>query len=525
MADALLENLERTRPEHRRECRWHRLLVDSYTGGGGYESKCAPMPEVGYWGPAASIYAATASAFAGDGETNTYLDRHPREDSAKFAKRLEVANYLNYVEPLTDLKVSYLLRKPVTRQGEAKPVTAWREDIDGTGTTWDDLRPSIVTAAAIVGWVPVLFDRPAFPGSMSKAQAAELGLDRWIIQQLAPSNLLEWKVEGGVVQWVKIRTCYTDRERWDSTPEEVEVYTIWTPTDATRFEVRNVDGKEKAVTSYAPVPHNFGRVPLAIFRHKRVPMAVDPNCFGGLPMHGAIARVARRLFNLTSEFDEHIRSQVFAVLVLAMRGSPQQGEINIGAENGLILDPESSQQHYYLAPPPSVAETLDKRTLSTVQEIYRIARVEFARATVSVASSGVARAYDFAQTNQAIADFGAEIARGEQDAAYLIARGDGLSHEQAVKQRVIPASEYGIDDLAGDMKLAADAVTMKLGPTATVEVKVRAIDALLPQLDAAKRKAIRAELEKQENEPPPAPPPLPGPKPPAPTPPPAPPPA
>ena len=133
--------------------------------------------------------------------------------------------------------------------------------------------------------------------------------------------------------------------------------------------------------------------------------------------------------------------------------------------------------------------------------------MEFARATVSVASSGVARAYDFAQTDQAIADFGAEIARGEQDAAYLIARGDGLSHEQAVKQRVIPASEYGIDDLAGDdMKLAADAVTMKLGPTATVEVKVRAIDALLPQLDAAKRKAIRAELEKQENEPPPAPP-------------------
>jgi len=507
MADTLLEKLERTRCGYDKECRWLTFLADAYTGAGGFQGG-VEQPPSGYWGPAAELYASVQPYWLSLRQSSgSYLDKHPREDEAKYQARKAVAHYLNYVEPLTDLKTSYLLRKPFIRDGESAAVRSWREDIDGQGTTWDDMRPGVVLRAAIGGWAPVLLDRPEVEEGMSRAQIDALGLDHFIVNPLAPGNLLEWCERGGRLEWAKVRTCRTEVESWDSERQEVEEYTIWTATDATRYTVSKDGSGTKAVTGPVVVPHGFGRVPIAIFRHKRVPNC-DSAVFG-LPMHAQIALEGRRLFNLVSELDEHVRGQVFAILVMAQNNPSQTGEVQVGVDNGLTLDPQAKNPHYYLAPPASVASTLEARVEATVKEMFRMARAEYTR-PVGAPTSGVARAYEFASTNRAIADFGSEIARGESDLAQLVSLGEGEHPDIARKNRVTAPESFDIDDVTSDIKNAMDAVSAKLGPTATIAIKRGLVQRVLPQLSNTTMAKIERELVAQETAPPPAPPPVPG---------------
>lgn len=511
MPDTLLEQLRRTRPGFAEECRWHRFLVDAYTGCGGFDGGAVTQPISGYWGAGAEVYAAT-STIVGDAARGsisplTYLDRYPREDLPKFEARRQIAYYLNYVEPLTDLKVSYLLRKPFDRREEPTAVADWRANVDGQGGRWDDLRPTIVTNAAIIGWSPVLIDRPEAEPEMSKAQARSAGLDRWIVRSLAPANLLEWEERDGRFEWCKVHTCRVERDSWQSTPVEVHEYAIWYPDHVERYETRaSENGGEPSVLRLPDLRHPFRRVPIAVFRHKRTPGR--SSCVMGMPMHGQVSKIGRRLFNLTSEFDEHIRSQVFALLVMVgiLPANTQGGEMTIGVDNALTLSPDAKNQHYYLAPPESVAKTLAAQTVAMVQETYRIGRVEYTRPAGGV-TSAESRSYEFAQTNRAIADFAAEVARGETDIAEIVGAAEGVSEDKLRAHTVAAPTNFDVENLQTDLKAAADAISIGLGKTATTQIKGRVVDQMLPALSVEMRKTIEAELEELANTPPPPPPP------------------
>jgi len=509
MADSLIDQLRRERPEYRRECEWLAFLADAYTGGGGFQGKVR-QPESGYWGAAAEQYASSSSVLADASRASlsngSYLDRFHREDQPKYDARRDLAHYLNYVEPLTDLKVSYMLRKPFTRVEEPAEIEAWRADIDGEGTSYDDLRPQLATNAAVLGWTPLLIDRPVAPPGLSAAQARDIGADRFLVHQLSPANILEWSERGGKLLWAKTRVCSVDVAGWNMPPIKVEEISVWYPDHVERWVIRAPEKGDPVVESLGSFTHPFKRVPLAIFRHKRVPSKAS--CVVGLPMHAQVSLVARRLFNLTSEFDEHIRQQVFAILVLP-RMPGQAGDVSVGSTNGLECGPEQKNVPYYLAPPATVADTLEKRVESTVKEIYRMARVEFSRPTGGSTASGVALAYEFAQTNRAIGDFAAEFARGETDVIQIVGTALGISEDRLKKAHVVAPSDFSIDDLAADLKAAADAVSLGIGPTATVEVKYRAIEQLLPHAPAETMAKIRRELDEAAKQPPPAPPPAP----------------
>lgn len=505
MADTLLDRLRRTRPGYDAECRWHRFLVDAYTGCGGFEGGRIAQPITSYWGPGAEVYAASGLVGASMSGLlqESYLDQFRREDGKKFASRCASAVYLNYVEALTDLKCSYMLRKPFNRNGEPTELTDWRADIDGQGTSWDDVRPLLAVNAAILGWTPLLIDRPSAPEGMSRGQAAAEGLDRFIVRQLAPANLLEWEERDGRFAWAKVKTSRTERNGWGDRPTQVDEYSIWTPTEVERYEVRSVENGDPVVGAPVVVPHPFGRVPVAVFRHKRLPGR--SSCVAGLPMHAQISKVARRLFNLTSEFDEHIRGQVFAVLVVVMRGATQAGDVNIGVDNGLPIDPDAKNTHYYLAPPGSIATTLEKRIEATVQEIYRMGRTEYTRPAGGV-TSAESRRYEFASTNRAIGDFAGEFARGETETGQLVGRAAGVSEERLRSYSVGAPTDFDVEDLASDIQAATDALALQLGPTATATIKARVVERMLPNLSPEQRKQIVGELERLAAQPPPTPP-------------------
>lgn len=485
--DSLLEALEKTRDGYAEECAWHRFLVDAYTGGGGFQG-AIKQPDASFWGAAADAYAAYSSQRGRSTMPASYLDRYPREDGEKYAARVAISHYPNYVEPLTDLKISYIAKRPPMVANRPDEIREWRADMDGRGSRFERVVRICRLRAAVIGWTPLLIDMDARPeGVTTLAQARDAGMRPRAVP-LLPANLVDYDAdEAGSFKWARIRIDRVDRDGPFDEPVHVSVYTDWYRDRFDRYEVRRKD--RAATQTHKDQPHDFGRVPISVLRHKQDPS--DP--VKGLPMHSAVAKESKALFNRVSELEEHVRSQVFAVLVVAGRmGGESGGEISLGTDNALPLDADSKNQHYYLAPPGSVAETLEKRVEVSIREMYRVARVEYGRQSSGQVASGTSRKYEFAQTNEALADYAAELARFELDVDSILA---APLNANVSSETIEAQQEFGVVDLDADIKNVMDTISMNVGATATKALKLQVIEQQLPNMAPDTLAEVEAELD------------------------------
>ena len=495
MPDTLIDALRATRPRYEQDVQWHRFLLDAYAGTGGFRGKVQQPPAV-YWGSAAEVYANDALTITKAEERTdyeTYLDRYPREDEDKFARRRQVAHYPNYIGPLSDMKLSFLLNKPWHVQA-SDGVERWRQDVDGQGKAFEAVRETVALRAATLGWTPVLHDAPPTPVDeggqpieMTRAQAADSGITLRMIP-LFPANLVDWATDAtGQLEWAKVRTDHLQKPSWNSEPMQVERYTIWTRTGFEVYEIRRDRDRREEARALTAGEHGHGRVPITIARHIPLP----DERIGGIPMHGDVALENRRLFNLVSELDEHLRSVVFAFLQVPTQGSleGEGGRITLGPGNALPVPTDSQQSYEYIAPPVTVSETYETRIENTIVEMYRMARAEFAR-MADIPESGVARRMRFATTNSAIGKFAKSLAEWEEDACKLTAEWLG---EDPTKQTVTPPSDFNIEDLEGELAAATTALNLGLPARAEIEIKRRVVQRILPNLP----KDLREEIEQQ----------------------------
>jgi hypothetical protein len=504
MSEDLIKQLEHTREGYDDEVAWHRFLIDAYTGGGGFQGSIK-QPAHDYWGSAATLYA-TGGTIARQDETrvNSYLDRYPREDSDKYRSRVGASHYTNYVAPLTDLKCGYIRKRPHTIRERPEALQEWHLDTDGNRTPFDRIRRIMEVRAACLGWCPAVVDLPeaavddrGAPVPLTQAQARELGRRPKLIP-LYPANLVDYECdESGVPVWAKIRTDHAERDGWSGECTKVCRYTIWTRTEFEVYEVReNPNGGGKSATRVSNGTHTFGRVPVTVLRHKEDPD--DP--IRGLPMHGAVSLEAKALFNRVNELEEHLRSQVFAILLLPLRNTESGGETTLGTGNGLVVDPEAKHLPQYIAPPSSVAETLEKRVEASIREMYRVAGVEYAKPTGGQIQSGVARRWEFEQTNQQVAGYANNLALWEKSVDELVGLGLGLSEDEIAKESIEPAQEFGVQDLEIDIKNVVDTLTLQVGATASQALKLRVIEQQLPNMAPEMRADVEEELAAIEDE-------------------------
>lgn len=474
----LLQQLERKRAGYDEELVLHRFLLDAYGGTGGFSTKVQRH--------ASDRFGASASAYS-CGPAESYIQRYgEREDDAKYNARVNATTYDNYVEALTDIKTGYVLSKPMEYREQADPVADWRRNCDGVGTEYGEHAAALVLRAAILGWCPLLLDvtKGAPEGYRSRAHAREAGIQPYPVP-LWPANLLDFKRgDHGEYLWAKVVTTRLDQAAWDAEPIEITEYTIWTREGWTKYEVN--DKREARLVDEGT--HNFGAVPIVIYRHKESP--TDAN---GRPMHGAVSEAALDHLNTKSEFREHMRGQVFALLVHVTSGNTQE-DINIGIWNALDLPADASQTHAFIAPPGTVAATFEKRLEAIVQGMYRMARVEFTRQSGGP-QSGASRAYEFAQTNLALSAFAAELAKSEAEVDYLIGTWHGVAPEKLRAATVIPPTSFDVEDMAKDIEEAWSIIGADVGPTATKLIKMQVIDQRLPNLDPKTRAQIEQELD------------------------------
>jgi hypothetical protein len=484
MALSLKQQLDQTRDGYDEESTWLRFLLDAYTGGGGFQGRIK-QPPAGFWGAVAESFSsllalATHSDVQGMG--GSYLDQYKREDADKYARRVAVSHYLNYVRPTTNLKISYIIRKPHKRNNVPPALQDW---IDRTGYDKDFRRRALVTA--VLGWFPMLVDMPEVPKA-ARTQADAGTREPYTVLCL-PCHLRDYQLdEQGEFLWAKMAQSFQRKDAWDSEAVTVTRYTIWTRDEFTVYEAVGDQVTEQPRTGR----HTFGRVPVVAWRSDTAvedPIRADS-------INADIAHEVRRLFNLISELDEHIRSQVFALLVVP-GGTPPAGGAELGVENGLVIDREQKNVPFFLAPPGSVAATLEARIVATVVEIYRLARVEYTRPS-GTNSSAQSKEREFSPTNLSIADLASSLAAGDRETLITVGRGLSIAEETLQQLECVAHESYADEALDQELEQAVEALTIReLGAQFRVELLKRLAQKLLPSMSTETRKVIESEIEEQ----------------------------
>jgi hypothetical protein len=478
-----MQQLEATRAEYQDEAEWQKFLLDSFMGSGGYQGRIR-RPHTGFWGQVVQSYAIHALLQNVSGkDVDTYLDRHDKEDDQKFERRKNVANYSNYVRAITNLKISYIERKPNKRNNLPEELSKWIEE---TGYDKEQRRRMLV--AAVLGWFPMLVDMPSAPeGAQTAAQTGKL--DPYCVLNL-PVHLLDYDLDDrGEFLWAKLKTTFIEKNTWDAESVEVERYTIWTRKDFTVWERRG--GAGEAAIVKPTTPHKFGQVPIIAWR---ADISVVDDIKADSPNADLVEKV-RRLFNLESELDEHIRSQVFALLIWPGSAPAGNEGATAGTQNGLLIGAEQKNLPMYLAPPASVAATLETRVEKQIVEIYRIGGVEYERAS-GVKSSAQSKENEFSKTNAQIASIAKAMADADRRTLILVGRAKGLPDDKLKLIEVVPHESYADEALGDELEQAIQALTITLlGKLAKIELLKRLAQKLLPGMSAETWKTIQSEIE------------------------------
>lgn len=512
MADekTLLERLKAKHDRYEQERIWHKFLLDAYAGTGGFEGK-VKMPAASFWGAGADQYAASESSLLDGGagieeQIDTYLDRYPREDLAKFKRRAAAANYTNPVETAVDIRLSYLNRKPMTFEGVdalTNGEDAWIRNADGRGTPWSVLFTELIEVRAeVIGWCPVLVDMPRadVQGELSVQRARELGLRPRVIP-LFPANIWDWHCDdAGELLSAKIATHFTERADLLSEPVEVTEVAVWDRRSVRTWQIREVDGEEVA-TLVRELEHGWGRVPLVICRHKPAPT----DTVRGISMAASIAKIAKRLLNYTSELDEVLRSCTFPMLQVPTDDPDKLGPIVIGAANALPVKTDSSTEYKWLQPDADVADVYERRIDASEKRISRIARTEYVSnagsgESTGPAKSGESRAFEFENMNRALCDTAQQFARFIEELFRLVLRLDGASPDVERGVRVTPPDKFDVEEMARELEEALAATSLDLGPTAMAEMRKRLVRKLLPNLSEDLLAQIDKEIEERQVE-------------------------
>ncbi len=500
MANDLLDQLKSHRADYKRELTWVKYLVDAYTGSGGFSGKIE-QPAISSLGWVADAYGDN-SGFDGfppsdvTTPSNSYLDQYPREDDDKYLRRQELAHYDNYVATILDLLMSYALKQPSAVENLPERLETWRENATLSGISWNDLMQQVIARrAGLMGWLPLLVDQLPREEGQSEAQVTASGkrLDPYVMA-LTPGNMLDWYIDPqtGEMVWAKFVFIEMRQPSPLRPPVRVSVFKIFTTTEIFSWEVV---GDDKVLTELPPATHPFGQVPVVSFRQR--PNIEDP--VRGTSMVGDAAIAMRRLFNLGSEMDEHIRSDVFALLQVPIPpGEDAPKELLKGTGNAVPVPSDSVRDYLYVSPDASVAATIETRMMNIVREVYRRARVQMGGDSRSQ-QSGIAKAWDFEETNRLLSDFVGQLGKSEKRTYVVVGTGMGISSDELDAIRVVPSSDFTVSDLMTELDAADKALMLGLGAEADYRIKRRIVPRILPDLAQEDAKVIDQELLDQRD--------------------------
>jgi hypothetical protein len=276
---------------------------------------------------------------------------------------------------------------------------------------------SFATRASLLGWCPVLFDKPRRRPTEELSKAREARARHHVKGvPLYPINVLDWSSDddgdlarGEAAHGPRCAARPARRTRPKSTTRS--------GTRPRRALRRDGSTRRRTRPSLA---RRWSRTRSVACR-SYVPRQADARRQG--PRHEHRGRPGRRG---ASPVQPHQR---------ARRPHPRPGlrhpgrarrrtcrrtsaRSSAGNGTGIKIPMDSKLPLHFVAPPATSLPRSRSASIVTVHEIYRIARVEYAKA--AGVTSGVARAYEFESTNRRLGDIAGSFARSEEDSLELV---------------------------------------------------------------------------------------------------------
>lgn len=469
-------------------CDWWRILRDAYQGTGGFARSVASV-STRYGGTGnTDLGWTTATAFARD----TYLTPFSRESARNFNARAARSAYQNHVAPVIDVYHGHLVRRAPRRESTSPVVTEWWRDVDGAGHDIGEWVASAALRAQLYGWCAVLIDRP---------DVAD-GPVRTTVTALEPEELYDWQIgRDGRFDWVRIvsEICEVD----PATGEEVEYLeaSIWTRTEWARVRMVEGEGDQWTEVGRTGGAHDLGHVPVRVLRWQE---QLDRRELYGLSQVQGVLPLTLALFGNESELADHLASSNFSLL--AFNGTAEEAaSIVLGSSNGITYA-EGRNAPSFINPGAEVGMQYALRSEQLVAAIYTAAKVERpgAQQTPGDAASGIARAYDFAQTDAVLQTFARQLARFEYELVETVAAWDAIGNAAKVADAkaattIVYPTRYdaaGIrDDLGAMFAALDDKVRAQMPPTVIREARMGIARGLFPEASPAVEASVAAEVE------------------------------
>src|SRR6185436_6412390 len=134
--------------------------------------------------------------------------------------------------------------------------------------------------------------------------------------------------------------------------------TLWYADRCERYTVTESSSGQETVSGPEKIVHDYGRVPLVIFRAK--PATEDK--VRGSSIVADVATANRRIFNLDSELDDFLRQSCFGILGVPVQDmGTELGDIIGGNGSALKIHMDSKLPLHYVAPPEHVPGAIEKR--------------------------------------------------------------------------------------------------------------------------------------------------------------------
>ncbi len=399
------------------------FLLDSYSGQGGYA----------------------------DGR---YLIAHARELPAKLAQRKALAVYPNYCRKIVDVYLGFLWRQAPQRE-VSDLYNQFAINSDGLGGAIDSVLFGYQRLALVLGTVYVLVDKPQ---NIAQSRADEkqpylaVRTPQALVRELK-NHLGEWElVTFSEVDLTSIRTPLS--------PVAVLRYRTYTRTGW----ILSRDIYATDIIEQGEYP--LGKVPV-VKLHAAKPL--NPNDSRAQSWAYDLACLNWDLYNLRSELRELFRAQTFSILAMPVVDDQERErlkDVTISTENALSYNPAGGGVPTFVAPPADPVELYMKQIAETVQDIYRVANLEFVG---GVQQSGVALSFHFQEANSSLRGMAEQCETAEREIAHLVHLWQG----QVFDGHIAYSNDFNLTDLASALAVAMDAVNLNMGTAFDVAVKKR----------------------------------------------------
>lgn len=428
-------------------------------------------------------------AYRGSGgfEDGTYLVPFPVEKADKYARRQDLAYYINFIKPIIDSHVNPIFKSDPVRDNMSDTFKLFLDNVDGNNTTLTRFMKKAAIRAKLHGVEFIVIDAPKVDPNvvLTKKKIAEERIYPYLYL-VSPSQVTKYSRDkfGRLISI----TYTVQNEVIDNKGETSSITETWTWTDTIC--------RKKVKDEEEVFENTIGRIPV-------IPLYGVLNATDDLipqsDLYG-IARSSFALYNQLSSLDCINRGQAFSILLYPIGDEdeyedPENDPIRVGVTDTLLFR-DGQQSPKFISPSDKPTDMIVKEIELIIKEIFRQANLTFLNQQNISNVSGLAKKWDNLQLFRTIMDLAENLQATERIIAFMFG---SYMNEDMSNYFVTYNKEYGVVDVSETLANALTTFGFNISEGLNYEVKKKVIRAMTDDLDFSVTQKLIDELDGLEN--------------------------